>query len=99
MPITINAYKCKHCGMVFTEKQQAIECEAIHVLSKDLEFVACRHLLSEQDILNGNDYNRKFPELILVDIKSYSGISAEYELKRVSSDEDFIDDYFQEEMD
>ena len=87
----ITAYQCPICNRVSSDKSKIEECEKSHVLEEDLEFCASK-FDKERDIWE-NDRQKIFPTHILVSIKSYSGISAEYMLRKVGSDEEFINYY------
>ena len=78
-------YMCQYCQCLYLEEKDAIDCEKVHAIPEQLEIVDVRGW----EI----DYNgdQRFPNKMLIQDKTYSGVLAEYHRYQVSSMEDFYE--------
>ena len=81
----IEAWKCSICETAYFNEELAKECESIHAMYENLQISEIREWTD----------NERFPSIILVEDKSYSGVLAEYKLVSSSS----VEDYYQDEDD
>lgn len=69
-------WSCDICGGLFNKKEEAEKCEKIHASIDDMVIVDVKFA----------DIDKTFPSGLLVE---YGGSGAVYDLKRISSIEDF----------
>jgi hypothetical protein len=76
----VQCYKCELCEEVYEVEQEAISCEKTHVEFKKLSVIDAKYT---KDQTNG------FPDLLLIEIDGYSGVLAEYVVRKIDSVEGF----------
>jgi len=81
MPKQVQYWECSFCGTLYKKENEAQTCEDMHARFDNLE------------IENATSFwkDSRFPEKIVVGIKNYSGVAAEYKLITHGSVEDIYE--------
>ena len=85
MPKKVEAWKCNICGTAYFDEEITKKCEEIHALYENLEIAELREFQEES----------RFPKIILVQDKTWSGRMAQYKLDY----EDSVEGFYEDEID
>lgn len=81
MPTKKTVWECNNCGDLSDSEEEAKRCEETHTKQENMKIIE----------VSSCEHSCRFPEEILVEDEEYSGVLAEYMLKKIHSVEGFYE--------
>ena len=79
----IDAYECSVCETAYFDKETADTCEKTHFAEKSLRIIEVKHKSQDE----------QFPDVLMVDCDSHSGVGAIYDKRKEDSCESIAEEW------